>query len=180
FPKHPLEDQARWLAEEQGATISKKTMDYLQELQKIGHEHNQSFVDLVVGELRGREVGKKLEIEQTGDPLTVVDLLEKPGQGAHDLLAETTTRLVDLRSRLGNAPGDLRAVREAAETYQDLGQRSLKADQPRQGAEALRESVRLRERLARDHPAEQKDRRVLAETLLWLAKAHVQLRQFED
>ena len=49
----------------------------------------------------------------------------------------------------------------------------------RESVDALREAVRLREWLARTQPAELQHRTLLAATLNWLAKAYVQLKDFD-
>ncbi|HEV3263389.1 MAG TPA: DUF2610 domain-containing protein [Gemmataceae bacterium] len=181
WPKHPLEDQARWLKEEKRGTIPEETMKEFGRLHKIAHENDVSFVDLCVyalGRARAEE-GKQLEIENIGEPSTVVGSLETPGKAARDAVANLKARLVDLKTKLDNAPGDLIAAREAALLYEELGQRLLKAGRPRDGVEPLRESARLRELQVRAQPTATQPRQLLAATFLLLGKAHVQLKEFD-
>jgi tetratricopeptide (TPR) repeat protein len=182
YPKHPLEDQARWLREERGGIIPQEVMDSFQRLQKIAHENKVSFVELCVYALgtAAADDTKKLEIENVGDSSTGAATPDTPGNLARDPLADMTARLVDLKAKLDSAPGDLSTIREAAQAYEEYGQRRLKAKQPREGVEALRESVRLRQWLARSEPTEMPRRALLATTLNWLAKAFVQLKDFDS
>jgi tetratricopeptide (TPR) repeat protein len=181
WPKHPLEDQARWLREERGGTIPKEVMDSFKRLQNIAHENKVSFVDLCVYALgtATAENAKQLEIEKTGGPSQATGSLTPPGKSAPDPLADMKARLVDLKTKLDNSPGDLSTTREAAQVYDEFGQRRLSAKQVTESVEALRESVRLREMLARVRPTEKEHRQKLVATLLFLGKAHYQLKAFD-
>ena len=154
WPKHPLEGQARWLREERGGTIPQGVMDTFRRLQKIAHENDVSFVDLCVEALAApaADEGKELGSEKIGERITVSAASGSSAKADRDPLAELEARLVDAKTRLDNAPGDLGTTLEAADLYQEFGQSLLKADKPRQSAEVLRESVRLRELLVRAGP----------------------------
>jgi tetratricopeptide (TPR) repeat protein len=182
WPKHPLEDQARWLLEERGGIIPKEVMDSFERLRKIAHENNVSFQDLCVyalGTVKTEEE-QKLTVDTLGDeaPLAAGSP-EVPGKAASDPLADLKARLVDLKTKLDNSPNNQNLLRETAQVYGELGQRLVKAKQPREGAEALRESVRLRGLLARSQPLVPQHRQLGAATNLVLGKALVQLKDFD-
>ena len=182
WPKHPLEDQERWLREVRGGTLSREVMDAFHRLHKAAHENNVSFVDLCVYTLGTAPAGKgeKLTILNLGDkPSALAEAPEPPGKAAGAPFADLKARLVDLKTLLDNAPGDLGAAREAAHLYEELGQRLMKANQPRDALEALRETARLREMLARVQPTVTQHRQFLAGAFLVLGKAHAQLKELD-
>ena len=181
WPKHPLEGQARWLREERGGTVPQDVLDSFRGLQKIAHENNVSFVDLCVLALAtpGAGEGRKTEDEKILDPTAVAASPETPSKAARDPLAALKARLVDAKMRHDKAPGDLATTREAAQLYHEFGQSLLKANNARESAEALRESVRLRELLARAQPTVTEHRQLLAATFLALGHSHEQLKEFD-
>ena len=144
WPKHPLEDQARWLKEVRGGTIPQGVMDTFGRLSKLAHDNNKSLVDVCVSELGLARDAKSLEIENLGKSSDDVVSSVTPDKSAVDPLAGLQARLVELKAKLDRSLGDLPTVTEAAQVYEQYGQRRLRARQPREGADALRESVRLR------------------------------------
>lgn len=182
WPKHPLEDQARWLKEERGGTIPKDVMDSFEKLHKIAHENNVSFVELCVYALGtvNEDDGTKRQIEDVGEDTNAAQTLAAPGKAAPDYFAEMKSRLVDSKAKLENAPDDLTIMTMVAEQYEEFGDRLLKAKQTRGSIESLREATRLRERLTRANPLDVQPMKALATTLGLLGKAHFQLREFDQ
>lgn len=183
WPKHPLEDQARWLLEERGGVIPAEVMDSFAKLHKIAHENKVSFVDLCVYALgtAAAEQGTELSIENAGENPTTMGggALGTPGKSAGDPLADLKARLVDLKTKVDNAPGDIKLATEAAQLYDEVGQRLLKGKQPREALDTLRASVKMREMLARAQPRNTKNRQDLAAVFLLLGKAHAQLNELD-
>jgi eukaryotic-like serine/threonine-protein kinase len=178
WPENPLGSQPRWLLEEKGGTIPQNVIDSFLHLHKIAHENNVSFVDLCVyalGVLPADE-GTATEGEKKRDLSTVA---AAPAKADRDPLADMKARLVDLKSRLDNASGDLKTVREAAKLYQEYGQSLLKSGKYGESVESLSESVRLRELLTRAQPTLTEHRQLMAATLLSLGQAHMQLKNFD-
>jgi len=176
WPKHPLEDQARWLKEVRGGTIPQDVMDTFGRLSKLAHDNNSSFVDVCISELGRARDGSGLEIENLGKSPDDTVSSVTPDRSTADPLAGLQARLVEQKAKLARSPGNLATAIEAAQTYEEYGQRRLRAGQPRESADALRESVRLSERIAREQPSVPEHRERLAATLTWLGKAHVQLK----
>lgn len=177
-PKHPLEDQARWLKEERGGTIPAEVMDAFARLQKIAQENKVSFVDLCVYALGTATAGetKPVTAEELGGTAAVP---EAPGKGGRDPLADLKARLVDLKTVLDNSPADAKTATEAAKLYLELGARLLQRKEPREAVEALRGAAALYDRLAAAQPAVLAHRQQLAEVYLLLGRGQVQLKDFD-
>jgi len=176
WPKHPLEEQARWLKEVRGGTIPQDVMDRFDRMNKVAHDTNKTLIDVCNSNFILVNSSRKREIENLGNSSNDTPSSVTPDKSAADPLVGLQARLVELRAKLARSPGDLTTMSEAAQTYEDFGLRRLRAQQVREGADALRESVRLRERLAREQPSIPEHRVRLAVTLTWLGKAHVQLK----
>ena len=178
WPKHPLEDQARCLKETRGGTIPQGIMDEFGKYSKIAHDTNKPLLEVCKAQITVSADISTAEIEKLpGAPVKTAST--KPADRSDaDVLAGLQARLIDLKARLARSPGDLASMEAAAQTYEEYGVRRLAARQFKEGADALRASVRLRERLAREQPLlpDLQDR--LAATLTLLAKAHVQLKDY--
>lgn len=178
WPKHPIEDQARWLKEIRGGIIPPEVMDSFTKLHKIAHDNNVSFVDLCVYALgTAKEPGGERLIEVLGDAPD--ENLSPPGKGAADSFADLIARLVDLKTVLDNSPGDLKIMSEAAKVYEEIGERRLKNKHTRQAIEMYQGAAHLHERLAVVQPDLASHRLNLAGALLPLSKANFQAREFE-
>jgi tetratricopeptide (TPR) repeat protein len=182
WPNHPLANQARWLREERGGIIPQSVMDTFARLQKVAHENNISYVDLCMSALGTPESIESIETASEGR--TRGPAASGPAQGAaskdHDPIAKLRERLVAVKTKLENSPGDLATTREAAQLYQEFGQALLKAGSSQQSVEALNESVRLGELLSRAEPSSTDHRQLLAATFLSLGQAHSHLKEFDS
>jgi eukaryotic-like serine/threonine-protein kinase len=182
WPKHPLEDQARWLKEDRGGTIPKDVMDSFARLQKIARDNDVSFKDLCVYAL-GKDVGldddERLGIDKLGEPSTVMGPSGAAGKPADDPHAALKARVVDLQTKLDNAPDDRGLILEAAPLYQTLGERLVADKNYREGIETLRESARLWELIAPKQPRLAEPWQRLADALLFQGRAQVQLKEFD-
>jgi tetratricopeptide (TPR) repeat protein len=175
WPKHPLEDQARWLKEVRGGTIPKAVMDSFEQMNKVAHDTKRTLYEVSNETYARTDNNKPFEIQTLGK---AADAKSSPEKSAGAALAELQTRLVQLKVKVSEAPTDPETVLGAAAPFEDFGQRQLKAGEARDGAEALSEAVRFRETLVRLEPAEADHRQKLAATLTWLGKAHVQLKDY--
>jgi tetratricopeptide (TPR) repeat protein len=176
WPKHPLEDQARWLKEVRGGTISQDIMDVFTRLNKQAHDTNKTLIEVCKATFVSVDSEGKRQIEDLGKPAEGTTASATVEKSTADPLAGLQARVVELRNKLAQSPGDLATLLEAAKSYEEFGRRRLQAGRAREAADALRESVRLEERLALGQPAVAEHRKRLADTLTWLGKAQVQLK----
>ncbi len=181
WPTNPLEGQARWLWEERRGKIPQNVMDSFLRVQRIAHENNVSFVELcelLLGKIPTDESSQS-ETATTGAGKAVAGSPETTAKADGVSLAVLKARLVEIKTKLDNTPDDPAVTTSASELYADYGRGLLKAAQFRESVEAFRESIRLRELLARRSPGQVEPRRWLATTLLSLAQAHIPLNEFD-
>jgi tetratricopeptide (TPR) repeat protein len=176
WPKHPLEDQARWLNETSGGTVPKDLMDLFGRLNKQAHDNNQRLVDVCDKTFFSVDAEGAREIENVAKAPLVISSSATPDKSGADPLLALQARLVELKAKLTQSPGDSAAILDAAQAFEDLGLHRLRSKQAREAADALHDSVRLREKLARGQPSGAEQRERLVTTLTWLGKAHVQLK----
>jgi tetratricopeptide (TPR) repeat protein len=119
---------------------------------------------------------RKRQIETLGQSSDATAPVVDPDKPTADSLARLRARLVELKEKLARSPRDRATMAEAAQAFEEYGRRRLADRQPPEAAEALRESVRLREKLTRDGASTVEQRERLANALTWLGKAHVQLK----
>ncbi len=152
-------------------------MDTVQRLNEEAHRTNKTLVDVCNAAFPTLVDKTKLEIENLGKGADATVAVVTPDKSAAaDALSAMQARLVELTAKLERSPGDLATIAASAQAYEDYGLRRLNDRQSRDGADALREAVRLREKLAREQPSVLEHREHLVATLTWLGKAHVQLK----
>src|SRR5205085_7177574 len=97
-----------------------------------------------------------------------------------DAREELKEKLVDMKNKLDNTTNDLKLGALTADRYAELGQHLVVARKPRDAVDPLAELVRLRDKLSHAQPRDTRRRRDLATAHLWLGKAHLQSREFEE
>jgi serine/threonine protein kinase len=188
WPKDPLEDQARWLWEKRGGTIPKEVREAFNKLHKIAYENKVSFQDLCVYALgtAAAEAGQQVKVEAgadargRGSSAGHVDLSPASVQpGASDPQAPLKARLVDLKTKIDNAPNDLRLLADMARTYDALARTHLEAKNDRESMTAWEPCLRIRETIARAKPLDTEVREELAKTYQEIGRIHARARDFD-
>lgn len=142
LPKHPLEDQARWLKEERGGIIPEETMEQFQRLQKIAADNNVSFVDLcmyALGEIKTNEAepldketifddGLRYELEMPKlEAITVSD--EDVDETGRDIFADQYAQYRELKAFYQENPTASEALTKLLSHTDQLGEKLLNARQ---------------------------------------------------
>jgi tetratricopeptide (TPR) repeat protein len=172
-PKHPLEDQAKWLAEVRGGTIARALMDRIARMNDEAKQSNKSLVEVCNTVYPKVQDVAKLEIENLG-----ILSSEKGSPNSADALATTQARVLEMKSKLDRSPRDFYTIHEAAQTYQDYGVRRLRDRQTHEAIVTLSSALKLREQLVRDRPTLVYYRQLLVETATWLAKGQAQAKDY--
>src|SRR5262249_53298631 len=89
-------------------------------------------------------------------------------------------KMVDVKTKLDNAPNDLKLIEQLRDLHDELGKRQEQAKQFAEARASYREAIRLGEALDRTQPLLRKHRESLAETNLSLGKIHVQFKDYES
>ncbi len=177
---HPLDDQQSWMLTVRGGRIPQDWMDKFERLHKIALENKVSFVDLCFYALNSTVAeGERVRVEDVVDNPAAPDFVEAPTLTARDPLANLKARLVDLKTKLDNAPNDLNLASEAAKLYEELSKQHLVRKEFREALDVLRESVRLHEELVRARPTVADLRLTLASSYLSLGKIQVQFKDYD-
>ena len=189
WPKDPLEDQARWLLEVRGGTIPEEVRDSFRRLHKIAHENNVSFQDLCVYALgtAAAENGQKVQVSEAGAgargtaiPAGQVNVSSgSVTPSGVDLQAPLKARLVDLKTKLDNAPNDLVLLQESASVYDALARSYFSAGNDAGALKAWEPCLATREALARARPLDVPTREDLAGTYQSIARVHARANDFE-
>lgn len=149
LPKHPLEDQARWLMEERGGTIPTETMDRYKRLQEIAAENKVSFAELCVyalGEVKSVEPegfeeaefddGHRLELEISAIEAVAVDE-EEVSAPDKNLFATEFAQVMELKTTFQDNPDDSVVMNLLLSRVDHLGSKLLRARQMKEAINVL-------------------------------------------
>jgi serine/threonine protein kinase len=180
WPKHPIEDQARWLLEVRGGVVPAEVMDAFARLHKIAYENNVSFGDLCVYALGTAAVdahnvpsGQPVVVKNFGEATPAAPQVEAAQ------LARLKARAADLKTQQENAVANPKLLIALIQAYVDLGDAYLTVKQPAEAVLTFENSSRALEKALAAAPKGQTATELLARTLRGLSRGYEQRHELD-
>ncbi len=188
-----ITDQFLWLERLRGGKPPAEVVASFTRLFKIAKENKVSFQDLCVYALgtAAAESGQTVKVTDEGgsaksaargtssSPATVSQAAGPTKQGGGDPQAPLKARVVELKTKLDNAPSDLAILQETAGAYESLATSYLEGGDDIDSLKAFEPCLKIREMLARSNPLSVALREQLAKTYLAIGKLLVRRSEFD-
>jgi tetratricopeptide (TPR) repeat protein len=177
YPKHPLEDQARWLLEERGGRVPPEVMDAFGWLHKMAYEDNVSLQDLCVYALgtAAAQAGAAPRVDNVDSGSAGTAPAGRASSPSE--LARRKAGAADLRTQFDNSTGNREVLIELVRAYVELGNEYLEAGQPADAVVTFEYGARALDKALPGAPQGPVETELLARTLWGLQRGYVRHNQ---